>query len=198
MRTVLRRIAVVVIFALIGISIAVLAQRQVTNIENIQTEQQRRAAVERQLSEQQLTSTALAEQVKELGAKPVVDPQTPTPVVGAQGPQGIPGLTGPVGRRGLRGPAGSAGHDGKPGPQGPTGDPGESITGPAGPPGPTGAVGPQGPAGKDGAKGADPWPFTFVFTVQSTPCSRRRSPARSPRPPSPSPARPPDPCSAHS
>lgn len=116
-------------------------------------------------SENQAHAAALADQVRALGDRPVVEPGDPVP-----GPQGIPGVPGPVGpppsfaevvaalaqycQGGrCRGPAGPAGEDGAPGPRGFAGD--DGATGPQGPPGQsvTGPPGPQGPRGETGASG---------------------------------------------
>lgn len=90
---------------------------------------------------------ALADQVKQLGADPVVDP----PRAGDPGPQGE------------RGPAGRDGRDGDPGPTGPPGEPGpagaegadgaDGAAGEAGAQGAVGEPGPQGPAGPQGPQG---------------------------------------------
>lgn len=107
-------------------------------------------------------STALAKQVEQLGAKPVVDKKDiPEKVVveGPRGPQGDSGAQGPVGPQGPPGPIG---------PQGPAGLPGAAgkypdclltiskcvgATGPEGPIGPQGPAGPEGPVGPQGATG---------------------------------------------
>ena len=138
----------------------------------------------RRAAESALESVAiLADQVKDLGAIPRVDPSDlPQP---SPGPQGIPGLTGPAGPQGPTGIRGPVGNRGQSGPVGTTGPQGErGGTGPAGPmgePGPQGEQGPAGPAGadgKDGAAGTDgqdgkdgqsAFPFTFQFTVQTNP-----------------------------
>jgi hypothetical protein len=110
---------------------------------------------------------ALAQQVVELGEKPVAGKpgSRGEPGKSVQGPQGEPGPTGPTGPPGPTGPTGPRGKDGddgvdgistsgSPGPAGPSGQDGQS--GPAGPPGPQGEpgpAGPQGPAGQDGRDG---------------------------------------------
>jgi hypothetical protein len=135
---------------------------------------------------------ALAQQVRQLGEKPVVEPTAmPEPIPGppgAQGPQGLqgpPGDVGPIGDRGPRGfmgligprgPAGEMGPQGEPGAPGETGAPGApgpkggqgdtGPQGPAGPPGPAGLPGERGPAGSQGPPGQSAYPFTFTFTVQ--------------------------------
>lgn len=96
---------------------------------------------------------ALADQVEDLGAVPVVDPPQP----GDPGPQGDRGPAGPAGRDGRDGAPGSPGPTG---PTGPTGNPGSAgvsgADGAAGDPGPQGAAGepgPTGPAGPPGEQG---------------------------------------------
>lgn len=126
---------------------------------------------------------ALSDQVKGLGATPVVTPSD-LPEKGDTGADGLPGLNGAIGLPGLDGsdgtdgtdgtdgrngetiigppgPSGSDGQDGQNGTQGATGEPGATVVGPTGPQGPIGPVGPEGPRGsagtdgKDGADGAD-------------------------------------------
>jgi hypothetical protein len=86
------------------------------------------------------------------------------------------GRPGAHGDTGTAGQPGSKGAQGAPGP-GPTADQivaavndycatRDNCRGPAGPAGPAGADGKNGTDGKDGA---DPWPFTFTFTVQDNP-----------------------------
>lgn len=107
---------------------------------------------------------ALAEQVRELGEKPVVDPgEIDAPIEGPPGIQGVPGRQGPPGPRGPEGPRGTQGPKGDVGSQGrsgargvagPEGDVGpRGTTGPAGPTGETGPMGPAGPAGPQGERG---------------------------------------------
>jgi len=134
----------------------------------------------------QAQDRALAEanrRLEEAGQRPVPAPEPgepgqagppgPSGPVGPQGPPGPQGLTGPQGARGKQGIRGALGEPGAEGATGATG-----AQGPAGPQGPAGEQGPQGPAGpagadgQDGAKGAtgeDAFPFTFSFTVQTTP-----------------------------
>lgn len=125
---------------------------------------------------------ALAAQVRDLGGKPVVQPST---IPGPQGAQGLPGLQGPTGPPGADGPPGDRGPQGRPGdtgargdrgPDGATGSPGvdgqtgdTGAQGPAGPPGDRGEPGPQGPPGPQGEPGESAFPFTFTFTVQTSP-----------------------------
>ncbi|MEU4916857.1 MULTISPECIES: collagen-like domain-containing protein [Streptomyces] len=103
---------------------------------------------------------ALAEQVLQLGEKPVA---------GEPGDRGAPGRTvvGPAGAQGPPGPVGPPGLPGAsitgpPGPVGPSstvpGPAGQDAVGEAGPPGPAGSpgpAGPPGPAGQDGTDGTD-------------------------------------------
>jgi collagen triple helix repeat protein len=89
---------------------------------------------------------ALADQVKQLGAVPVVEPPAP-------GERGPGGETGVDGRDGAPGPTGPSGPAGPTGPTGPTGAPGDA--GPAGDPGPPGPQGDPGPPGTDGQPGQD-------------------------------------------
>jgi collagen triple helix repeat protein len=95
---------------------------------------------------------ALAQQVRGLGA---------TPIVGPSGSPGEPGVgeTGPVGEKGERGDPGlpaptltpAPGASGAPGRTGASGAPG--AVGPTGPVGPVGPAGPQGVQGEPGAAG---------------------------------------------
>lgn len=113
---------------------------------------------------------ALAEQIRGLGATPIVGPSgSPgAPGVGATGPpgeKGDPGLPAPTltpspgasGAPGRTGASGAPGKDGAPGADstvpGPSGPPGADSTVP-GPAGPAGPVGPQGERGEPGATGA--------------------------------------------
>ena len=107
---------------------------------------------------------ALAEQVRGLGATPIVGPS------GSPGEPGV-GATGPAGEKGERGDPGSpgptltpspgasgapgrAGASGAPGVAGPSGLPGApGVTGPVGPAGPQGVQGEQGVMGPQGEKG---------------------------------------------
>ncbi len=106
------------------------------------------------------SAQALAEQVRLLGEKPVVEPDDPKP-----GAPGAPGLRGPIGPRGprgascveelglrtCRGPDGETGTTGTPGSDGVPGVAGKNGTdGKDGAPGPQGDPGPAGPAGADG------------------------------------------------
>lgn len=116
---------------------------------------------------------ALAQQVMQLGAKPVAGPpgsrgepgESVTGPKGDRGPSGPPGPTGAPGKTGLKGDKGDTGDEGtdgvavtgSPGADGSAGEPG--VAGPPGPQGepgpagPQGEPGPQGPAGESGAAG---------------------------------------------
>lgn len=100
---------------------------------------------------------ALAQQVRDMGGKPVKGPP------GAQGEPGV-GVTGPSGPPGADGRDGVDGEaaptvtpsPGATGPRGERGEPGATVTGPSGPAGavgPSGATGAQGPQGERGEKG---------------------------------------------
>lgn len=99
-----------------------------------------RAGVQDQAIRSLATSaTDLSEQVRSLGAVPVVTPAE---------------IAGPAGAAGPRGPAGADGADSTvPGPPGPPG-----LAGPAGAGGPAGAAGQDGAPGADGAPGQDGTP----------------------------------------
>jgi hypothetical protein len=107
---------------------------------------------------------ALAQQVQQLGHKPVAGPPGSRGVpgqsiTGPRGPQGSPGPTGPPGLMGPVGPSGSPGKNGINGTDGvgQTGAPGvagsNGVAGPTGPQGEQGPAGPPGPAGVDGKDG---------------------------------------------
>lgn len=120
-----------------------------------------------QASENKTAAQQLAEQVKQLGAVPVVTPAAgPAGAAGPsglQGPKGDPGATGPAGPSGPAGPAGpsgSAGQNGVNGANGTNGTDGKTgatgaagTQGPQGPAGPAGPTGPQGPQGEQGPPG---------------------------------------------
>ena len=125
----------------------------------------------------------LADQVRQLGATPVVQPPAagpagPAGAAGAQGERGPQGIVGPTGPPGPTGPSGAPGADGQSGAngqdgaRGPSGLPGPS--GSPGPPGPTGPSGPPGPRGESGARGAPPATWTWTDSV-----GRRQSCTRS-------------------
>lgn len=90
---------------------------------------------------------ALAQQVRELGGKPVAGPKG-EPGASVTGPPGEQGASGPSGPPG---PSGAAGKDGKSGTPGAVGAVGPM--GPAGQQGVQGEAGPQGPQGEQGPKG---------------------------------------------
>lgn len=163
MTRIMKWIAIVAAFALLGVALAVVADRQDQNAASIAEEQARRERVEEQLSEQQVASEQLARQVRRLGGTPVVDPSDLP--AGEPGPAGATGPAGPRGEQGARGPRGPAGAPGASGEDGAPGATGEP--GPAGPQGPAGPAGAQGERGPEGPAGQDPWPFTFAFTVQT-------------------------------
>lgn len=134
--------------------------------------------------------------LEKAGERPVFVPRVPGPT-GPQGPrgsQGPAGVPGPSGERGPSGPRGIAGEVGQPGPQGPPGPQGatgargsqgspgpqgerggsgpQGERGPEGPPGPAGPQGEQGPPGEQGPRGPtgqSAFPFTFTFTVPTSP-----------------------------
>jgi hypothetical protein len=123
----------------------------------------------------------LAQQVRQMGGTPVVQPsQLPGPsgapglqgipgpagASGAPGPSGAPGASGAPGRAGASGAVGAQGIPGAPGAQGSPGP-----VGPSGPPGPSGEPGPSGPSGPSGATGpAGPaCPAGYTQTTQTPP-----------------------------
>jgi hypothetical protein len=87
----------------------------------------------------------LREQIRDLGATPIIGPTGP-PGRSIRGPQGLRGPQGPPGRRGDA-------VQGDQGPPGPAGAPGA--------PGPPGEPGPQGEQGPQGDTGNRPNSFTF-------------------------------------
>lgn len=100
--------------------------------------------------------TALAQQVRSLGGKPVAGPrgQAGKSIVGPKGDKGDPGPAGPSGPPGPSGSPGEDGDDGSDGTEGAAGEPGTvGATGPAGPAGPQGEPGPAGPQGEKGDTG---------------------------------------------
>lgn len=138
------------------------------------------AALNRSIDQSYREREALAEQVRDMGGEPIVEP-TKKPDTGplngtdgidgedgedgVQGPPGAQGERGPKGDKGDRGSGGtdgsdgaqgSAGADGLNGADGAPGEPGpQGEPGPVGPAGPKGDTGPAGPAGADGKDGAD-------------------------------------------
>jgi collagen triple helix repeat protein len=129
------------------------------------------------------TSAALADQVDDLGADPVVEPPdvgddvVPMPgPEGEQGPRGEQGPQGDTGPRGDKGPIGATGQPGSDGANGPPGDDGApgapggpGADGPAGQPGADGAPGAQGEQGPQGEKGdrgdTGPPPESWTITI---------------------------------
>lgn len=85
----------------------------------------------------------LADQVRQLGAVPVVEPAPP----------GAPGATGATGATGPMGPQGPKGEPGDPGVSPPCLAEPDRCRGPAGEPGTDGAAGETGPAGASGPAG---------------------------------------------
>jgi hypothetical protein len=111
------------------------------------------AESDRKLAQSDRERQALADQVRSLGAEPVVTPG-PSGQPGTPGQPGGPGATGPpgvIGPAGPPGPSGAPGEDGQPGQPGDPGTPGSA--GPAGPPGEQGPRGEQGPQGEPGPRG---------------------------------------------
>jgi len=134
-----------------------------------------RRGAERDDAIRSLTSqgTQLQDQVRSLGAVPVVTPEQLAGPAGVAGERGATGAVGPMGPQGLPGadstvpgPAGEPGASGTPGEPGSPGAPGapgqDGATGPAGP---QGDVGPQGPQGEPGPAGPTCPPGTHVETV---------------------------------
>lgn len=121
-------------------------------------------ALTHDLREEREYNRALAQQVRELGGKPVAGPpgEPGQSVVGPSGPPGLPGQDGVDGEPGPSGSPGEGGKDGSDGVNGSDGAAGEpgavgasGAAGPAGPPGPQGEPGPAGPQGEAGADGKD-------------------------------------------
>jgi hypothetical protein len=113
------------------------------------------------LHEEREYNRLLAQQVRDLGGKPIKGPpgEPGASVTGPPGPQGEPGSPGVDGEPGPSGSPGKAGADGVDGSDGKAGEPGavgaSGPAGPAGPPGPQGEPGPPGPQGEPGVDGAD-------------------------------------------
>lgn len=154
----LRWVAIAVGFALMGVLLAVALSQGADNASDLEHEQAQRARVEQKLLEQEAASAALAEQLRQLGEQPAVepdDPPEPGQVVVVSGPRGergescieeigyprCRGAAGDDGSSGTPGTAGEDGADGAPGPKGDKGDPG--------------ADGRDGTDGKDGRGIAD-------------------------------------------
>jgi hypothetical protein len=139
----------------------------------------------------------LAQQVQQLGAKPVAGPPgsrgAPGPAGvgqdGEQGPPGVTGPSGPPGPAGSPGPSGTPGAvvTGSPGPAGAAGAAGQDgAAGPAGPAGPQGDPGPTGPTGPTGPAGpACPDGYSLQPAVDdpyALVCRRDGAPSPSPTP----------------
>lgn len=126
--------------------------------------------------------TALQDQVRSLGATPVVTPEQlagPAGVAGERGATGEPGPAGTPGSDGLPGspgPAGEPGTAGSPGPAGSDGLNGQNgADGNPGPAGPQGDPGPAGPQGDPGATGpaGEPGKPPASFTITDPPFGDR-------------------------
>jgi Collagen triple helix repeat (20 copies) len=101
---------------------------------------------------------ALAQQVRDLGGKPVAGPPGSQGLPGESvtGPSGLPGKQGEPGASGEPAPAPSPGPSGASGRDGVDGSPGApGAVGPTGPVGSQGEQGVPGAAGQDGQDGAD-------------------------------------------
>ena len=110
-------------------------------------------ALNHDLHETRAANSALAQQVRDLGGKPVAG-QRGEPGESVTGPKGDKGDVGHAGPSGPPGPSGSPGGDGTDGSDGAAGEPGAAgATGPAGPAGPPGPQGEPGPAGLQGEPG---------------------------------------------
>ena len=116
---------------------------------------------------------ALAQQVRDLGGKPVAGPPG-EPGKSVVGPSGPPGAVGQDGVDGEPGPSGSPGKDGTDGVNGSDGAAGEpgmagatGVAGPAGPPGPQGEPGPAGAQGEQGADGKDGQTCPAGYSLQA-------------------------------
>jgi hypothetical protein len=118
------------------------------------------SSLELQADRNAVAAQQLANQVRDMGGQPVVQPPSPGErgPAGAQGPEGVSGPSGPPGPIGPGGPAGApsspgtAGEPGADGVQGPAGS--DGAAGANGAPGPAGPQGPQGPQGDTGPAGA--------------------------------------------
>lgn len=81
----LKFIALVFVMAAIGLGIALISHRVDTLAVQLEESRTDRTSLRAELNEQEAASQALAEQVKRLGGKPVVDPPA-TPTQGERGP----------------------------------------------------------------------------------------------------------------
>lgn len=149
----LRWVAIAVGFALMGVLLAVALSQGADNASDLEHEQAQRARVEQKLLEQEAASAALAEQLRQLGQQPAVEPDHPPEpgqVVVVPGPQGERGAS-CIEEIGYPRCRGAAGDDSTiPGPAGDD----STVPGPKGEKGDTGERGPEGPAGPAGAPGA--------------------------------------------
>lgn len=137
---------VVLLVGVVALAVAFFASRSTASSRD--AEQDRTiTALAGQADSNAEDAQALADQVEQLGAVPVVDPPRP----GERGPQGERGPAGQNGEPGPPGPTGPQGETGPPGSDGAEGTAGDTGTqGPAGEPGPQG---PPGPAGEQGPPG---------------------------------------------
>lgn len=144
----------------LGVVVAVVIAELAAVQDDVDESRRDRADLRVIVAEQHAAATALAEQVRELGEEPVIDPGDPPPaavnlpstervIVGPRGPAGPPGRPG-VGEQGEPGKPGADGES----ITGPQGEAGASITGPPGMDGKDGAAGTPGAPGADGKDGA--------------------------------------------
>lgn len=160
LRRVVALIAGVVIVALIVI--AIVAVRAIDKgADDRDALGDRLEQQEKENADQKAASDLLAQQVRDLGQKPVVEPDDVPP---AGQIVTIPGPAGQDGADGKPGPRGTAGEDGDNGTSGSTGTSGQP--GPAGPPGETGPAGQDGKNGTDGQNGADGAPGRGIADAQ--------------------------------
>lgn len=156
--------AISVGFALVGVLLAIVLEQGADNASAINEERARREAVEVKLAQQEATSAVLAEQLRRLGERPVVepgDPPAPGQVVllpGERGDRG-PSCIEEIGYPRCRGARGAHGADsnvpGEPGEPGLHGEPGRD-----------GVDGKDGTPGKDGVDGRDGAPGRGIQDAQ--------------------------------
>lgn len=171
MRSRLSFIALVLVMAAIGLGIALTSYRVDSLGTQLEESQADRKQLHADLNEQEAASSALAEQVKRLGGKPVVDPPVVEPLPGAAGKDGSAGSPGAAGKDGAPGVDGKDGQPGKPGAAGADGEDGEDgQPGPAGAPGEPGADGADGKDGAPGADGADGTDGKDGRSIESVSC----------------------------
>lgn len=161
----LKFVALVLAMAAIGLAIVLIANRVDTLAAQLEESRADGVALEADLNEQEAASSALAQQVRRLGGKPVVDPPKVDPL---PGPAGSAGRDGPRGRPGEDGKDGRPGADGEDGTDGTNGTDGED--GADGQPGPMGATGADGKDGANGADGADGTDGKDGRSVESVQC----------------------------